>query len=29
MFFTKYILLITYISIKLILSLIPLENIGF
>lgn len=29
MFFTKYILLITYISIKLISSLIPLENIGF
>ena len=29
MFFTKYILLITYISIKLISSLIPSENIGF
>ena len=29
MFFTNYILLITYISIKLISSLIPSENIGF
>lgn len=29
MFFTKNILLITYISINLISSLIPLQNIGF